>query len=338
MSPLPPTPMDAPTPTDDSAPPAESYARSIVFLGVDRSPSFVTESARLPSHLAPGQVLVLVELATICGSDLHTLNGTRTTAHPCVLGHEGCGVVVRSQRVGVKPGDRVTWGICAACHTCLPCSLHLHNKCTSLIKLGHTVVSSATLYGTYSTHLLCLPNTPLVPLPPALTPTLAAPINCALATMVNAFSKLPPTPKAGQPGASVALVQGAGMLGLYCVSLLREAGYKRVFCVDHNRTRLAKATEFGAAILHPDSGGWSGREGAKGGRDLRAGRPGAPGLPDEPRRPRTHSKVPHYSRCAQLHTATPAGGGHLPLSTPPPVSLRLPYGPDLPPLRLQERS
>lgn len=43
------------------------------------------------------------------------------------------------------------------------------------------------------------------------------------------------------------------MLGLYCVSLLREAGYKRVFCVDHNRTRLAKATEFGAAILHPDS-------------------------------------------------------------------------------------
>ncbi|XP_042235315.1 5-exo-hydroxycamphor dehydrogenase-like [Homarus americanus] len=242
--------MSTPSPTP--AVPEATHARSIVFLGRDRSPSFVTESTRLPSQLTQGQVLVKVELATICGSDLHTLNGTRSSSHPCVLGHEGCGVVVTSQREGVKPGDRVTWGICAYCNKCLPCSLHLQNKCSSLLKFGHTLMSSASLFGTYSTHVLCLPGTPIIHLPPDLKPSLAAPVNCAFATMINALSKLPPTPAPGQPGASVALVQGAGMLGVYCIALLREAGYAKVYCVDPNRTRLAKAAEFGAATLHPD--------------------------------------------------------------------------------------
>ncbi|KAK8745422.1 hypothetical protein OTU49_000182 [Cherax quadricarinatus] len=253
------TTPSSPTPTSPEA----SHARSIVFLGRERSPIFVTESTRLPTTLAPGQVLVLVELATICGWDVQTLSGTLlggtpsrgTTAddHPCVLGHEGCGVVVRSHREGVSVGDRVTWGICAPCGTCLPCSLHLNNKCTSVVKLGQTLVSSVALFGTYSTHLLCLPNTPIVALPPDLTPTLAAPINCALATMVNALSKLPPTPTPGQPGASVALVQGAGLMGVYCLALLKERGFRKVFCVDLSRTRLARAAEFGAVALHPDN-------------------------------------------------------------------------------------
>lgn len=41
----------------------------------------------LPS-LGPGEALVQVELATLCGSDLHTLAGHRSTPLPTVLGHE----------------------------------------------------------------------------------------------------------------------------------------------------------------------------------------------------------------------------------------------------------
>lgn len=229
-----------------------AYARSLVFLGRGRSPPFVTESTRLPAHLSPGQVLVKVELATICGSDLHTLAGTRTTAHPCVLGHEGSGVVAASAREGVLAGERVTWGVCASCGKCLQCSLGLENKCKDLLKCGHTVMTSAPLFGTYSTHTLCPAGTPVVSLPPALTPELAAPINCALATMVNAVSKLPPLPPPGHPGASVALVQGAGMLGMYASALLRELGFSKVLCVDVNRLRLTRVVEFGATPVHPD--------------------------------------------------------------------------------------
>lgn len=229
-----------------------AYARSLVFLGRGRSPPFVTESTRLPAHLSPGQVLVKVELATICGSDLHTLAGTRTTDHPCVLGHEGSGVVAASAREGVLAGERVTWGVCASCGKCLQCSLGLENKCKDLLKCGHTVMTSAPLFGTYSTHTLCPAGTPVVSLPPALTPELAAPINCALATMVNAVSKLPPLPPPGHPGASVALVQGAGMLGMYASALLRELGFSKVLCVDVNRLRLTRVVEFGATPVHPD--------------------------------------------------------------------------------------
>ena len=44
------------------------------------------------------EVLVRVSLATICGSDLHTLAGRRTAPTPCVLGHEAV--------VGVSPPQR----------------------------------------------------------------------------------------------------------------------------------------------------------------------------------------------------------------------------------------
>ncbi|XP_042868516.1 5-exo-hydroxycamphor dehydrogenase-like [Penaeus japonicus] len=200
----------------------------------------------------PPKVLVRVELATICGSDLHTLKGARKTPHPCVLGHEGCGEVVATQRREVKVGERVTWGVCASCNSCFLCSLGLENKCVNLLKCGQTIISSASLFGTYTTHVLCRPGTPIVPLPPVLTPKLAAPINCALATMVHALSKVPPTPKPGQHGASIALIQGAGMLGMYGAALLKEAGFTKVFCVDINRSRLGRVVEFGGIPVHPD--------------------------------------------------------------------------------------
>lgn len=75
------------------------------------------------------------------------------------------------------------------------------------LQCGHTIITEAPLFGTYSTHTLCPSGVPIVILPPELTPTLAAPVNCALATMVHALAKLPPTPRPGEPGATVALLQ-----------------------------------------------------------------------------------------------------------------------------------
>ena len=56
-------------------------------------PQVLVESA-LPSP-GPGETLVRLTAATICGSDLHTISGTRLEpGAPLVLGHEGVGVVV----------------------------------------------------------------------------------------------------------------------------------------------------------------------------------------------------------------------------------------------------
>ncbi|HHV63020.1 MAG TPA: zinc-binding dehydrogenase [Firmicutes bacterium] len=62
--------------------------------------------------LEPGTILVKIEVATICGqTDLHIIEGLHpgATPFPCVLGHEGAGVVA-DVGPGVKdfvPGDRV---------------------------------------------------------------------------------------------------------------------------------------------------------------------------------------------------------------------------------------
>lgn len=236
----------------DGRPPVPTHARSLVFIGLERSPPYILESSKIPSELEDGEVLLSIELATICGSDIHTLVGQRTTPNPCVLGHEGCGVVVKSSRPDVQEGDKFTWAICASCDNCQFCSLGLSNKCENLVKCGHVLMKKAPLFGTYSTHIRCPKGTPIVPLPPALTPQLAAPINCALATMVNAMSKIPPVPSPGERGASVALVQGAGMLGLYGIALLKESGFSKIYCIDVNLPRLSKAAEFGAIPVHPD--------------------------------------------------------------------------------------
>lgn len=54
----------------------------------------------------------------------------------------------------------------------------------------------------------------------------AAPVNCALATMVFALSDLGPLGE--QFPRNSAYIQGAGLLGLYGCALLKEAGFKEV--------------------------------------------------------------------------------------------------------------
>ncbi len=70
----------------------------------------------LPTELDPGEALCKVRMATICGSDLHTISGRRTEPAPLILGHEILGEVVAlgngpttdatgaPLRVGDRPG------------------------------------------------------------------------------------------------------------------------------------------------------------------------------------------------------------------------------------------
>jgi len=82
-------------------------------------------------------------------------------------------------------------------------------------------------------------GTRIVSVPDQLSNTVAAPANCALATMVHAFSRLPASCKS-------LVIQGAGMLGLYGCALARERGIDPIFCVDAVEQRRRYATLFGA--------------------------------------------------------------------------------------------
>ena len=195
----------------------------------------------LPDALDPGAVLVSIDLATICGSDLHTLSGLRQEPTPLVLGHEAVGRVVASERPDLAPGDRISWSIADSCGSCPACTKHrLPEKCDRLFKYGHAALTDGSgLNGCYATHLLLRPGTHIAKVDDQLIDALVAPANCALATAVNACALLPiPCDRV--------LVQGAGLLGLYTCALLAERGVAEVYCTDIDASRLSRAAEFGA--------------------------------------------------------------------------------------------
>ena len=225
-----------------------------IFHGDD---GLAWEQHPLPNSLTAGQVLVQIDLATICGSDLHTLEGRRPATTPVILGHEAVGRVVemgppligRSQRPPLSLGDRITWSIADSCGNCRFCNDHaLPEKCDNLFKYGHAPLNDGSgLNGCYSTHILLRPGTHIVKIPECLSDALAAPVNCALATVFNAMAHLP-------ENARRVLVQGAGLLGLYACAALRERGVELVLCVDIEPSRLALIERFGAVPIDGTQG------------------------------------------------------------------------------------
>ena len=217
-------------------------ARAAVFDGPNRPLRAVR--LPLPSALSAGEAIVRIELATICGSDLHILAGHREQKTPAVLGHEAVGRVVESAREDMVPGDRVSWSIAASCGECAFCRRYdLPQKCESLFKYGHSemVGEARDLSGCYATHIALRRGTHAVKIPEDMPAETAAPANCALATMMHAVSLIPAE-------CETAVIQGAGMLGIYGCALLAESG-RRVFCLDVDESRLAVAEKFGGIPL-----------------------------------------------------------------------------------------
>ena len=202
--------------------------------------------APLPAELNHGEVLVQLLLATICGSDLHTVDGRRFAPTPCVLGHEAVGLVIGSSRDGIATGQRVTWTLADSCGHCAPCTRwHLPQKCDHLFKYGHAAFSDGSgLNGCYASHIVLRPGTQIMPVPAALPDAIAAPANCALATIINALETLPDV-------CERAWVQGGGLLGIYACAWLRHCGVREVFCSDLSPQRLALVAEFGGIPLDP---------------------------------------------------------------------------------------
>lgn len=197
--------------------------------------------------LQKGDVLVRITLATICGSDLHTYSGRRSSYLPSVLGHEAVGVVEAVGNGADKSliGKRVTWTLTDTCGCCKPCTdWSIPQKCESLFKYGHAPLESGSgLNGCFASHIMLRKGTHIVELPDALPDSFVAPANCALATMVAVIEPIPATTKK-------VLIQGAGLLGVYGTALLKHRGVEEIWVTDIVQDRLDLVAEFGAKIIH----------------------------------------------------------------------------------------
>lgn len=234
-----------PTTQDDET---AAGATAAIWSGVDEG--FTVQPQRLPD-LRSGEVLVAVELATICGSDLHTIAGDRPTPLPTVLGHEAVGTIVATggsvrgpDGAELVAGRRITWTIGTSCGTCRRCLRGIPQKCLSVRKYGHEAIDDHwRLNGGLATHCHLAPGTGLVPVPDALPAAVAAPANCATATVTCAARRVDLT------AADTVIVQGCGMLGLTAVAYARDRGAEHVVACDVDPSRRELARLFGATVV-----------------------------------------------------------------------------------------
>ena len=208
-------------------------------------------------RLAEGEALVEIELATICGSDVRTVSGSRRAPSPLVLGHEQVGRVVavgeEAVRVDGSPlglGDRVVWSVNVSCGACDRCTRGLAQRCRSLEKYGHERVHRGwELSGGFATHVQLRAGTSVVRVSEELPAAVAAPASCATATAVAAIDAA--SARVALDGAGV-LVTGAGMSGLTAAAIAVEAG-AHVVVSDPDASRRAFARRLGAATVDPSA-------------------------------------------------------------------------------------
>jgi alcohol dehydrogenase len=202
-----------------------------------------------PEPLA-GEVVVRVLGCTLCGSDLHSVEGRRSVPIPTVLGHEIVGEIIaldddapRVDMAGdaLHAGDRVTWAIVANCGDCFYCQRGLPQKCLNAVKYGHeSLRPGRELLGGLAEHCLLVPGTAIVRLPEDLPLEVACPVSCATATVAAAIESL------GELRDRTVLVLGAGMLGLTACAMAQIRG-ATVIAADIDADRRLRALDFGAS-------------------------------------------------------------------------------------------
>jgi L-iditol 2-dehydrogenase len=199
------------------------------------------EIANLPDPM-PGhdEVLVSVAACGICGSDVHGYDGSSgRRIPPIVMGHEAAGTIAAlgAGVNGFAEGDRVTFDSTIYCDSCNNCRRGDVNLCDNRQVLG---VSCAEFRrpGAFAEYIT-VPSRILYRLPDNLSFTEAAMLE-AVSVALHGVSL------AHVSADSIALVLGAGMIGLLTLQALRAAGCSRVFVADLDSTRLKLAQEVGA--------------------------------------------------------------------------------------------
>ncbi len=126
-------------------------------------------------EIGDGDVLVKIESASICGSDVHGMDGSSGRRNPpIVMGHEASGVIEETGDAvtGWAAGDRVTFDSTVYCGDCWHCRRGEINLCENRMVLG---VSPAEYrrHGAFAEYL-AVPERILYRIPDGVTFTQAA--------------------------------------------------------------------------------------------------------------------------------------------------------------------
>lgn len=210
------------------------------------------------SDPGPGEVLVRMEAAGLCHSDLSVVDGNRVRPVPMLLGHEAAG---RVQALGpgvadLRVGQRVVMVFLPRCEECAGCATDGRMPCapgTAANNAGELLGGGTRLHrdgepvahhlgvSAFATHAV-VDRRSVVAVPDEVPPEVAAVLGCAVLTgggaVVNAG--------AWAPGQTLAVV-GLGGVGMAALLTAVGLGHGPVVGVDAVPAKLERALALGAA-------------------------------------------------------------------------------------------
>jgi Zn-dependent alcohol dehydrogenase len=214
----------------------------------------------------PGEVLVRIEAAGVCHSDLHYMTGDLAARLPIVVGHEGAGIV---EALGPGAGDRVAVGDrvallwrprCGECDACVRGN-------PVLCRYGRVFAQTNGLFdGTTRLHAgderihhlmgvscfaerVVVSETSVTKVPDGVPPEVAAIAACAVITGVGAVLNA-----VDSPGGRPLGIIGAGGVGLAAVMGAHLSGAAPIIAIDLDPAKLELARRFGAThTIHAGS-------------------------------------------------------------------------------------
>src|SRR3990172_2245216 len=204
-----------------------------------------------PALQEPGDAVLRVTRAGICGSDLHFFHGKAPMDPGTIMGHEAVGFVesVGEAVVTLRPGDRVVTSFHIACGSCWFCRSGQSGLCDD-----HRILGGGPFGGD-------LPGTQaqFVRVPRAEVNLLAVPDGvdderALFAGDVSTTGVYAASLAAPSPDDTIAIV-GAGPVGFCVAQALQVAGAGPVYALDRDPSRLALIATTGAIPVVVDAVG-----------------------------------------------------------------------------------
>jgi len=153
----------------------------------------------------------------------------------------GAGVQTDSTGEPLHEGDRIIYNYFFPCGRCLACLRGMPECCPNKRRPGNGMPGNPPHFvAGFSEYYYLLPGHVCVKVPDEIQDSVAAPINCALAQVIQGLDS------GGFRQGDSLVVQGAGGLGLNMIAAARDMGAGLIIAVDGIPGRLQLAREFGA--------------------------------------------------------------------------------------------
>jgi len=199
----------------------------------------------------PGEALVRVEMAGICGTDVHLADGELSIPLPVILGHEtvghieklGPGLELDWRGETLSVGDRVTWASSVVCGECYYCRQKRQpTRCVfrKAYGISYCADEQPHLRGGYAEFILLRAGSSIFRIPASIPTAAVVGAGCALTTVLHGLERATVT-----LGDAV-VIQGSGPVGLAALAVSLQSGASKVVVIGAPQRRLDFAREFGA--------------------------------------------------------------------------------------------